>query len=711
MYRKPPVWLVFTLLLLFALTLPPRPLNAQEGTISLEQAIQTAKELFPETKLYPDFSSEFNSSPMRSTWGLRWEASADEQGNLFVEVDAHSGEIISFNQWKPEPDSNAPTSMTLSQAQGLASQWLQKLVPQKSSRLRLVSGNDVIPLNGYGNASYNFRWERVENGIPVVGEGAYMEINGRTRNIISYHLNWLETPMVDTGKAIPREQAFGVFQEQQMLKLQYFMPWEVRPLAADGNKEKLRLVYRIDHPSNGTIDALTGKPLVLKEGQWKEEMANYAMMGGMGESKRAADLTPQEISELEKNSKILSRDQAAARVKQWVDIPSQATLTSANLGRDWGNPETRVWNLNWNLNATDSSTPPFELWARVDAMSGRLYSFHLYGGEDSVPPKLDRNAAQAIADDFLGKVEPQLVGQVKLSPDPNSNTKEIQGNHDFRYNRQVNGISFPRDGMTVTVSSREHKVVGYDLTWWPQEFPAAAGAIEATGANQRFLEGAPLTLCYIHINQRNQSSQLALVYQPLPSSQDEPFAMLDAITGEKLDGAGNPLTSKPGKKSFTDISGHFAEKQIKLMGQAGLMSEFGNQFKPDQPIKNIDFLRTLIGAREGIWQLENMNDNRVISYCQTRGWLTGKIDPQELLPRQLMTQVVIRSMGLETVARRPAMFKNPFPEDSTITEANLGYVALANGLGLLHVNQAFNGDGPVTRGEVAYTLVNSLQTR
>jgi hypothetical protein len=394
MYRKPPVWLVFTLLLLFALTLPPRPLNAQEGTISLEQAIQTAKELFPETKVYSDFSSEFNSSPMRSTWGLRWEASADEQGNLFVEVDAHSGEIISFNQWKPEPDSNAPTSMTLSQAQGLASQWLQKLVPQKSSRLRLVSGNDVIPLNGYGNASYNFRWERVENGIPVVGEGAYMEINGRTRNIISYHLNWLETPMVDTGKAIPREQAFGVFQEQQMLKLQYFMPWEVRPLAADGNKEKLRLVYRIDHPSNGTIDALTGKPLILKEGQWKEEMANYAMMGGMGESKRAADLTPQEISELEKNSQILSRDQAAARVKQWVDIPSQATLTSANLGRDWGNPETRVWNLNWNLNATDSSTPPFELWARVDAMSGRLYSFHLYGGEDSVPPKLDRNAAQ-----------------------------------------------------------------------------------------------------------------------------------------------------------------------------------------------------------------------------------------------------------------------------------------------------------------------------
>ena len=86
-----------------------------------------------------------------------------------------------------------------------------------------------------------------------------------------------------------------------------------------------------------------------------------------------------------------------------------------------------------------------------------------------------------------------------------------------------------------------------------------------------------------------------------------------------------------------------------------------------------------------------------------------KVDPKADLTRQRMTEVVIRSMGLEKAARYGSLYKNPFPADESIDESKLGYIALANGMNLLHVDKEFKADEAVTRGEAALAIVSGLK--
>jgi hypothetical protein len=707
------------MLAVFFTTLVPNPLLAEKPAISLEQAIQTAKQLFPIPATYNDFHSEFNKHMQGESWILRWQAQEPESGSLEVTINAGNGECINMYYWRPDKaDGKKQSSLSEAEAQKVAEGYLQRLLPQKVSSLRLLKEQNIIPLNDNGQRNYSFFWERYENGVPVLGDGVRIEIDGYNRDIRSYNLNWLDTSLQSTSKTITEKQALKVFQDEQMLKLEYYAPSTVRPLD-NKQKDNLCLVYLINHPSNGTINAITGKPMILKNGQWEENMRNSydsaikeAGAGGMGAGS-APSLSPEELKELEKNSQIISQDEAIKRVKKWVAIPDGAILTNSSLGRDWQNPERRIWNLNWNKPRTDNeSYENYSLYARVDAFNGRIYSFYQYSDQEPPKSKMDRDKAALIADSFIKQIEPQLFGQLKRENDSSDPVailrEENPAQWRFVYSRMIGNIPFPREGIEITVSTSDQKVTNYNLNWSEHKFPDANRAISIQEGYKAFLETAPLTLCYSKIYQDNSKPELVLVYKPTPSLEQKNFSMLDAISGELLDGSGRPVAEKVGPHVFKDISGHFAEKQINMVGQAGLMNEYGQQFHPDEAVNTGTFLRTLLGARDGVWILDGLDDVRLLKYCQDRGWIKEKIDISTPLSRDYMTQVMVRSMDLERVAKNASLFVNPYPNDPSVNNSNLGYVALARGMGLLPDIPAFNGTETVTRGEIAYAIVNSL---
>ena len=45
------------------------------------------------------------------------------------------------------------------------------------------------------------------------------------------------------------------------------------------------------------------------------------------------------------------------------------------------------------------------------------------------------------------------------------------------------------------------------------------------------------------------------------------------------------------------------------------MKEYGNQFKLDETITNIVFLRAMLGAVDGVWSITDREDDKVISDC------------------------------------------------------------------------------------------------
>jgi len=61
-----------------------------------------------------------------------------------------------------------------------------------------------------------------------------------------------------------------------------------------------------------------------------------------------------------------------------------------------------------------------------------------------------------------------------------------------------------------------------------------------------------------------------LVYQPLAAPGVAASDLLDARTGGFLDWEGKPLSQQPRAYRFKDLAGNFAEKEISLLGQAGI---------------------------------------------------------------------------------------------------------------------------------------------
>lgn len=711
--------LAITVALALLVSLSPVQVMARDNSITLEEAIQTAKGLFPAIAEYPEFVSEFSSSPQSSYWQLQWSAGEPGEGGINVQINAKTGDVIHMYRWNKQSGQPTSVSMSASEAQSVADRWLQRILSDKSDQFQVVTSPTIVPLTNSGYSTFQIQYQRIANKLPILGDMARIEVDARTRDINSFSLTWTDLPLADPGKVITVNEATKIFKAEDMLKLQYFLPQNWLR-SSYSQPEPVRLIYRTEHPSGGTINALTGKPLALKEGQnerYANDMALKEMAsGGMGVADQAAapSLTPQEIAELEKQADIITKEEAASKLKQWVDIPAQAELTRASLNRDWQNKDLRTWSLNWGNPKGAAEGEFFDLWARVDASTGRIYSFNQYSGDNNQPGTLTQEQAQAAAQEFISKIEPQLSKQVKLeAADPWNvrplNEKNLPSQWTVQFARQVNGVPFSNDGIRVTVSGVTKKVTEYNLTWTEQQFPPVNKAMGSAKAYEIFSDLAPMTLCYTPITTYGETSEFLLVYKPQAADKQSEFAMIDAISGEALNSMGDPLNKKPAPHTFNDVTGHFAKKEIQAIGQAGLMNEYGNQFKPDETIANIVFLRAMLGAIDGVWSITDREDDKVISDCVARGWLKEKVDPKAALTRQLMTEVVIRSMGLEKAARYSSLFKNPFPEDLTIDESKLGYIALANGMNLLHVDQAFEADQAVTRGEAAYTIVRGLK--
>ncbi|WP_338823736.1 hypothetical protein MHOCP_19220 [Moorella humiferrea] len=701
---------------------PPAAAAGDAPAISLEQAIRTVKANFNIPQEYNIFTSSYDSYDNRQTWSLHWNAPADG-GSFNADVDARTGEIINMNTWKPgkRPGGGAGLpAVSAAAARQTAVELLNRLAARHVQELQLLpNDNQPVPINNSGPVTYTFRWQRLVNGIPFPADGATITVRGDDGQVTNYNLNWTEADFPAATGAITPERARQVFADAGMLELQYFLPSPVKPLAA-GEKRQVLLVYRLSHPSHGLIDALTGKPLDLGNGAWFDgggsgeanlEMARKAM--ALQDGVPAKPLSPEELKEIEKTAKLISREEAVAAVKKWVDIPAGLTLRSANLYADWQDPEIRTWNLTWSSDSPENGKPGF-MSARVNAINGELMGFDLpitSSGNDK-SAKLDRQAARRLVEEFLQKVQPQRFKEVQL--DENNRSGGGEAVLYFYYRRLVNGIPFPGNGIYVTVDAVAGRITSYNLNWGNFDFPAATGILDARQAVATFLQNRPLTLSYTRIYRPGSTDggEIRLVYQPLGDSSSATSDMIDARTGQFLDWEGKPIAQQPRPYRFNDIAGNFAEKEISLLGQAGIFGEYGDAFHPDEKVTVVSLLRAMLMARYGVWGYQDLKDGEILQRARDENWLQGDLQPGAAVSRELLAKFLIRYLNLDRAARIEGIYKVPYRDAASLSPETLGYAALAWGLGIIKGNGfTFEPAHSITRAEAAAALVRALQVK
>lgn len=699
--------------------------------VSLEQAINLVKQNFVIANEFSQFTSGFNSYNNRQSWSLSWSNPDQNGGNFTAQVDVNSGEILNMYQWKnmntPQPESgfNLP-QVSYVEAKEIAQQLINKMLPTRLGELEFVPmDTGIISLYNYGPSMYSFQWKRMVNGIPFPSNSVSVQVNGMDGQVTSYNFNWSTESFPSAQAVIGEEKARQSFTENKMLELQYYIPPMIRPLASTNStnttKEQARLVYQLSAFSNGaTIDALTGKPVKLENGQWLAgDGMGYDRGGYGGEAKSSVQqpvLTPEEQKEIDQNAQTISQEQAVEAVKKWVTVPDSLTLSNVNLGLNGNYGQNRVWTLDWNSDQSKQEGIQY-IYAQVDAVTGELLSFNTssqasLGSEPKTP--IDRATAQQLVEEFLKKIQPQRFQNVKLVENSYGLGKgmgESSTLQEFNYQRVEKGVLFPNNGVTLRVDALSKTIISYHLNWGNLEFPDPAEGMAQSTAETEFLKARSLELKYVQMYNPNGLGEIRLVYQP---SMDNVLArsnVMDAKTGQFLDWQGQALADLPRPYHFNDIAGNFAEKEISLLGQAGIFGENEELFKPNENLTMASILKAMIIAKDGVWQNVNLKDEDVLKKAKELGWLKEEVSPTAVVSREQMAKLQIRLINLETIAQLPSLFQSPY-EDVLIDSSVVGYAALVKGLGLTKIDgENFEPGRVMTRAEGAYALMKTLEAK
>ncbi|ABZ85104.1 conserved hypothetical protein [Heliomicrobium modesticaldum Ice1] len=691
-----------------------QPTLPEKAPVTLEQALVKAKEAFPPPPEYTNFQSAFSGYGRQTVWSLSWRPE-NNTGFFEVSVDAVTGEIVAMNQWKEQISQGRPDlfpTLPLDKAREKAWRLVQQLNPTKAENLRLhIDGLNGGVIRPEMERRYHFIWQRTHKGIPFPGNTITVEIDANSGDVTSYHVNWTTQVLPDAHGVISLQKAREIYEKAGMLELQYYLP-----RTPDGKATKeAQLIYRLQHPSNGQIDAFTGQPVKPYTPDWKFTESGAGGFGSLAKS-AAQELTLQENREIELTGKLLSRDKALQAVKKWFDLPQGAELRGAHLGKYDEN--SYAWMFDWE--GSPEKQIPF-VNARVNAETGELIEYYLHDPNDYNQPggDLPREEAQKIGEAFLQKIQPDRLAQTRLNNNVNEMTPiilkgKVPANHSFLYRRHVQDVPYPENFISISVNTKTKKITGYQMRWSSSDrFATPQNILSPSGAVDAFLKYRPLTLTYTqNFTEPGKEAPISLVYVAQDGPNGYFYEMIDARSGKPLRFDGQPMEPPSGSFRFNDIADHPLVKEISLLGQMNAFREYGDALHPDQPVTAVSLLRSIVITRPDYYREDKPSDGEIMQRARTIGLLAEPIQAGDVVSRELLAKWMVRMLKLEPAARLQSIYQLPHEDAASLSAESKGHVAIAWGLGLLPVDaEQLEPSQPVTRLEAAISMVKAFKVK
>lgn len=235
-------------------------------------------------------------------------------------------------------------------------------------------------------------------------------------------------------------------------------------------------------------------------------------------------------------------EQAAISLEQAIKIAREAFPVPADFDKFSNgfsqSEQGAFWELNWNRSAGSGGF----VYVSVNARTGEIWSMSQWNPDGAVYqglPAYSREECKKIAIALAEKLQPVRFKETKLQPERDYFPPLLSPNRgqvEYRYNfaRQVNGIPFLENSISVTINGDTGEVTGFSLNWDDTaSFPAPGGSITVSEAEQVFRTQATPELYYFrpYIPGGNEVP-VKLVYG-LPGQKTQ--VLIDALTGEIID--------------------------------------------------------------------------------------------------------------------------------------------------------------------------------
>lgn len=712
------------LVLLLALTAASPAAAAQSGSDKeLERVTQSVKETLDlETDSYSVFRGDYEEGALTSLWNLYWSG---DTGSLSVSA-LPDGTIVSYTL-SPSETASRPSSGLPSfpqgdpqQAQTAAQSFLKRVLGTgESAVLEEPTGLDRLD-----STTYRFSGTILLHGLPSplscsLTVRASDNLVTRFRRDIpgDTFLGSIPSPTAQTTQSA----AATALRTTQSLRLEYILP--------DEDSTQAVLCYLPNPVHTFYVDAKTGKLVDLTE---LEMLLRQFAMGGAG------DASAEESASASDSSNNLSQAEQSG-IQQLQGVRSQETLDRAlravpeyGLGRytlasarfsvgeaaeDGEAPVSCVLQYT-RTSGEDVLTRTFIVDARTGQVQS-LYSYIPWDEEDKAA--ITQADAQAKAEAFLDAYYGEHAAHLALYEAPGVTAVPLESEesvcaYSFCFARKENGYFFPEQNYTIRIDATDGSVCGFSFQYDASvTFDSPQGILSAQAAMDAWMDTYEVKLGYLlvprelngtdTVTQRlRQMGMTAYDYLELGYTleQTESCRGIDAKSGKPMT---DSRQAQETGLSYRDVEGHWAQREIQRLAQFDVGYD-GGAFQPGKTLTQWDLVCLLYSLNNvPLDPAQATDQERTAAYsaAYSMGALTrADRNDSETVTRSQLIRCLLDAAGYGTVAQLEGIFTCAYPDRTSIPADELGYAALAQGLGL--VNGAWNGTAAATRGQAAVML-------
>lgn len=679
---------------------------------------------------YTEFYGEPDETALGTRWSLTWK-NEDEELNVTA---TGEGKVLSLNRWEGgsvvEPVTAGSSgglsfpAMSRSQAGTCAQTFLSKVLEE----------NEVVTFTdeweeSLSAESYSFRGTVALNGLPspmTVFVRVRLSDGAVTRFWRGDLSDYAGTPGA-AETAVTEEAARALLKGTLSLRLEYVLEWDGK----EDSEKKAVLRYLPNTTDAFYVDAATGDLVNLTELQAKLRQQYDAAAGDMKTAnttlrvEAAADegeatLTDVELEGVAKLEGVLDKEALDQKIRAWQELGLEAyTLGTAgySVDRETGEVTARV------SYARNTAEGICRRYVTVDAKTGALlgmYGSNPYRTRQDGAAYITARAAQTKGEAFLKALWPDQYGKTEVynAPDGDADATEWS----FTFAQKVNGYFFPGNSITVRVDAANGSIMGFSKSFDDaMTFDSAQGLISEEAAVAAWCGTFPVELAYLEVPVAlDMTQEFELLrsagysyYNALKpgyalGERDGWYTGVDAKTGEPV----KTEQSQRVKMAYDDLEGHWAADILNELARYNVGWQ-GGKAEADKALTQLDYIVLLAAANGYSYDPANDGDtDRLYDFVIRQGLLTGEERQEDkALTRGEMVKMLLDSMGYRHVAGLKGIFRCDFADADTIAAEQLGYAALAQGLGLVTGDSQNNyaPDRPAVRCEGAVLLWKAMK--
>lgn len=675
-----------------------------------------------DTNSYTEFYGNLDENILAPTWYLEWYG---DGASLSVSA-SEEGKILSYyryNQTETPVSTGFAPSFPAGDREGAraaAKAFLEKVLTAGETVTIEDSGTDRLNMT-----AYRFRGEILLNGLSA-GLSYSISVRCEDYAVTNFHRDDLNgRVMADVpspAAKITEADARAALRDTLSLRLEYVLS------ETDDSRAILR--YLPEYSDDYYVDAVTGRLVNLTELRQSlqsgvsGDVSNDSAMKGESAEEAAPGLSEAEKEGVSKLEGVLSKEALDKKAREIAELGLDAyTLSAVNYSvpREDAEDDTVTATIRYGRQVNGA---PWRRTVTVNAKTGELLrvSSSAWMNEDEAERPVSAQEAQQVAEKFLTKFAGAQFKKTALYGDSDALESKWQVSHSFTFAQKENGYFYAGNILSVGVDATDGSISSYVKNFDDAvTFESPAGIISESRALDAWLATYDVPLAYIQVPVAIDYSHpdyqvlkdygISYLYKLVLGyalEREDYLLGINAATGEP---AKPDWVAAENALHYDDVAGHWAQAQIEKLAKYGVGYR-GTAFLPDAALTQLDLIALLASTQGYAYDAaaEKAADD-LYEFAYRIGLLTREERADDtVLSRAATVTMILDAVGYGPVAALQGIFRTKFTDDASIPAEYYGYVALAQGLGMVEgmTDGTFCPNSRTTRAQTAVMLYNLM---